>query len=96
MTPITIGAAPDALLVLPALLVPPAEAELAGDEEEAEELHPASARAARTIAGNPARAPVRRDRFIAALLFWPDLAVAGSRRGLFAVSDGDVTVRNGT
>jgi hypothetical protein len=80
MTPITIGA-PDAL---PELLVLPAEAELAGDEDEAEELHPASARAARTIAGNPARTPVPRDRVIAALLFWPDLAVAKSRRGLFA------------
>jgi hypothetical protein len=96
MTPITIGAAADVLLVPPVLLVLPAEAELAGDEDEAEELHPASARAARTIAGNPARAPVRRDRVIAALLFWPDLAVAGSQRGLIGVSDGDVTVRNGT
>jgi hypothetical protein len=95
MTPITIGAAADVLLAPPALPVLPAEAD-GGDEDEAEELHPASARAARTIAGNPARAPVRRDRVIAALLFWPDLAVAGSRRGLVAVSDGDVTVRNGT
>jgi hypothetical protein len=64
-TPITIGAAAD---VLPEL---PATAELAGDEdeEEDEELHPASARAARTIAGKPARAPLRRDRVIVALSF---------------------------
>jgi hypothetical protein len=70
-------------------------AELTGDEGEAEELHPAGARAARTIAGNPAGAPMRRDRVIAALLFGSDLAVAGSRRRVIAVSDGDVTVRNG-
>jgi hypothetical protein len=72
-TPITIGAAAD---VLPVLLVLPAAAGLAGDEgEEDEELHPASARAARTIAGKPARAPLRRDRVIAALSF-----LAGSPR----------------
>jgi len=67
-TPITIGAAADVLPVLPVL---PAGAELAGDEgeDEDEELHPASARAARTIAGKPARAPLRRDRVIVALSF---------------------------
>ena len=80
-TPITIGVAAD---VLPVLLVLPAAAELAGDEgeeDEDEELHPASARAARTIAGKPARAPLRRDRVIVACLFWPDPPTSGSRRG---------------
>src|ERR1700728_1004725 len=65
MTPITIGAAAD---VLPAAL---AEAEPAGDEgaedEDEELLHPARASAARATAGNPARAPVRRNRVMAAL-----------------------------
>jgi hypothetical protein len=79
MTPITMGAAAE---VLPAAL---AEAEPAGDEGEADEedeelLHPARASAARAIAGNPARAPVRRDRVIAALpMLAPDLA--GADRG---------------
>jgi hypothetical protein len=62
MTPITIGAADDVLLALPA------GAELAGEEDAGEELHPASARAATAMAGNPARTPIRRDRVIAALL----------------------------
>src|ERR1700744_6024296 len=74
MTPITIGAA-DVLLVLPA------EAALAGDEDGEEELHPASARVARTIAGNPARTPVRRVRVIAASPFWPDLVVTDRGAG---------------
>jgi hypothetical protein len=62
MTPITIDEA-DVPLVLPDDVL------FAGDEDEGEELHPARARAARTIAGNPARTPVRRDRVIAASLF---------------------------
>jgi hypothetical protein len=74
MTPITSGAAADVLPVLPA------EAELAGDEEEAE-LHPASARAPMTIAGNAARAPVRRDRVIDSLPFLAGPSGSGSRRG---------------
>jgi hypothetical protein len=65
MTPITSGAAADVLPVLP---VPAAEAELGGGEEDAE-LHPASARAAMTIAGTATRAPVRRDRVIDSLPF---------------------------
>jgi hypothetical protein len=75
-----IGAAAEVLPVPP---VPPA-AELAGDEgdeDEDEELHPASARAAKMIAGKPARAPLRRDRVIIACLFWPDPPISGSRRG---------------
>jgi hypothetical protein len=93
MTPITIGAAADVLPVLP---VPPVEAELADDEDEDAELHPASARAARTIAGNAARAPVRRDRVIDSLPFLAGPSGSGSRRRPIGVSDGDVTVRNGT
>jgi hypothetical protein len=55
------------LLLLAELLGTP---ETEDDEDEDEELHPASARAATTIAGRPARADmrrVRRDRVIAAL-----------------------------
>src|SRR6202035_3978874 len=62
MTPITIGAAAD---VLPVPAAPAAV--LAGDEDVDAELHPASARAPMTIAGNAARAPVRRDRVIDSL-----------------------------
>src|SRR5579875_1073892 len=76
MTPTMIGAAPDTPLALPT------EAEPAADEgEEDEELHPASARAARRNAVSPARIPVRRDRVIAALLFWPELAAVGRGAG---------------
>jgi hypothetical protein len=77
MTPITSGVAAD---VLPVLAAPPAEAEFADDEEEAE-LHPASARAPMTIAGNAARAPVRRDRVIDSLPFLAGPSCSGSRRG---------------
>jgi hypothetical protein len=68
MTPITSGAADDVVPVLPVLPAPAAEAELAGGAEDAE-LHPASARPARTIAGTATRAPVRRDRVIDSLPF---------------------------
>jgi hypothetical protein len=91
MTPTTIDDAPDVLLALPVA------AELAADGgDEDEELHPARASAARTIAGNPAHALVRRNLVIAASPFLAGSRSRGSRRGLIAVSDGDVTVRNGT
>jgi hypothetical protein len=82
MTPISIGVP---VAVLPVLA---AEAELvaaelvddAGEvadvEDEEDELHPASARAAaRATAGKPAHAPLRRDRVIAALPFLAGPAV---------------------
>jgi hypothetical protein len=73
-TPTAIGVAADVLPVLPVLLmlpVLPAAAGLAEEdgEEEDEELHPARARAARTIAGKLAHAPLRRNLVIAALPF---------------------------
>jgi hypothetical protein len=78
MTPITIGAAAD---VPPAALAEAAPAGDEGDEDE-ELLHPARASAAMAIAGNPARAPVRRDRVIAALpILAPDLAGADRSAG---------------
>jgi len=104
-TPIVIGVPVAVLPVLAAeaelLELADDAAEVAGDEdadEEEEELHPASSAraAARATAGKPARAPLRRDRVIAALPFLA--GPAGERReaGPIVVSGGDVTVRNGT
>jgi hypothetical protein len=85
MTPIAIA---DPAAVLPVLAAAPevvddAAAELADAEDEEEEEHAASARAAaRATAGKPARAPLRRDRVIAALPFLagPAVEVRGAGR----------------